>query len=296
MGSNPKILIVRFSSIGDIVLTTPVARCLKQQLGAEVHYLTKERFRPVLEANPYIDVLHTIKKSVAEAVPALKAARFDYLADLHGNLRTLQLKLALGIPGASFSKLNLEKWLLVRTKADYLPRLHIVDRYMAVVHKLGVRYDGQGLDYFLPKDTEMDVRTLFEKKGYAGYWDGRFAAFAIGAAHATKRLPAGQVAEVCRRLSWPVLLLGGPEDREAGEAVTRQAGPPYRQRLRRSEPQPVGLGGEPVGPGYQPRYGTDAHSGSVPEAHRISMGKYRARFRHDALLPRRHGPQYHPGT
>jgi ADP-heptose:LPS heptosyltransferase len=225
MGSNPKILIVRFSSIGDIVLTTPVARCLKQQLGAEVHYLTKERFRPVLEANPYIDVLHTIKKSVAEAVPALKAARFDYLADLHGNLRTLQLKLALGIPGASFSKLNLEKWLLVRTKADYLPRLHIVDRYMAVVHKLGVRYDGQGLDYFLPKDTEMDVRTLFEKKGYAGYWDGRFAAFAIGAAHATKRLPAGQVAEVCRRLSWPVLLLGGPEDREAGEAVTRQAGP-----------------------------------------------------------------------
>jgi ADP-heptose:LPS heptosyltransferase len=225
MGSIPKILVVRFSSIGDIVLTTPVVRCLKQQLGAEVHYLTKERFRPVLEANPHIDVLHTIKKNVAEALPALKALRFDYMADLHSNLRTLQLKLALGIPGAGFSKLNLEKWLLVRTKADYLPRLHIVDRYMAAVHKLGVRYDGQGLDYFLPQDSELDVRSLFEKKGYPGPWDGRFAAFAIGAAHATKRLPAGQIAEVCRRLSWPVLLLGGPEDREAGEEVARQAGP-----------------------------------------------------------------------
>ncbi|MFZ2897445.1 MAG: glycosyltransferase family 9 protein [Saprospiraceae bacterium] len=225
MGSNPKILIVRFSSIGDIVLTTPVVRCLKEQLGAEVHYLTKERFRPVLEANPHIDVLHTIKKSVAEAVPALKALRFDYLADLHGNLRTLQLKLALGIPGAGFSKLNLEKWLLVRTKADYLPRLHIVDRYMAAAHELGVRYDGQGLDYFLPPGADVDVRALFEKKGYTGPWDGRFAAFAIGAAHATKRLPAGQIAEVCRRLTGPVLLLGGPEDREAGEEVARQAGP-----------------------------------------------------------------------
>lgn len=225
MGSTPKILVVRLSSIGDIVLTTPVARGLKLQLGAEVHYLTRERFRPVLEANPYIDVLHTIKSSVAEAVPALKVARFDYLADLHRNLRTLQLKLALGVPGASFSKLNLEKWLLVRTKADYLPRLHIVDRYMATVHKLGVRYDGQGLDYFLPPDAGVDVRALFEKKGYSGPWDGRFAAFAIGAAHATKRLPAGQIAEVCRRLPWPVLLLGGPEDQATGEEVARQAGP-----------------------------------------------------------------------
>lgn len=224
MGSIPKILVVRFSSIGDIVLTTPVVRGLKQQLGAEVHFLTKERFRPVLEANPYIDVLHTIKKNVAEAAPALKAAGFGYMVDLHSNLRTLQLKLALGIPGASFSKLNLEKWLLVRAKADYLPRLHIVDRYMAAVHKLGVRYDGQGLDYFLPTGAEVDVRSLFEKKGYAGPWEGRFVAFAIGAAHATKRLPAGQIAEVCKKLPWPVLLLGGPEDSAVGEEITRLAG------------------------------------------------------------------------
>ncbi|MEO1624563.1 MAG: glycosyl transferase, partial [Bacteroidota bacterium] len=45
-----KILIVRFSSIGDIVLTTPVARCLKTQLGAEVHFLTKEGYADLLVA------------------------------------------------------------------------------------------------------------------------------------------------------------------------------------------------------------------------------------------------------
>jgi len=39
-----KILVIRFSSIGDIVLTTPVIRCLKKQLNVEVHYLTKTSF------------------------------------------------------------------------------------------------------------------------------------------------------------------------------------------------------------------------------------------------------------
>jgi ADP-heptose:LPS heptosyltransferase len=51
-----KFLIIRFSSIGDIVLTTPVVRCLKQQVpGAEVHYLTKENYRGLVSNNPYVD-------------------------------------------------------------------------------------------------------------------------------------------------------------------------------------------------------------------------------------------------
>jgi len=57
-----KVLIIRFSSIGDIVLTSPVIRCLKQQSEGEIeiHYLVKEVFSPVLAANPYISKIHTI--------------------------------------------------------------------------------------------------------------------------------------------------------------------------------------------------------------------------------------------
>ena len=62
-----KILIVRFSSIGDIVLTTPVIRCVKQQVpNAEVHFMSKKAFESILKENPYIDKLHLIKNKVNE--------------------------------------------------------------------------------------------------------------------------------------------------------------------------------------------------------------------------------------
>src|ERR1700754_3893748 len=108
-----KFLIIRFSSIGDIVLTTPVVRCLKKQVAtAEVHYLTKSSFRPILEANPYIDKIHYLKDDLEEVIRELQKEDFDYVIDLHHNLRTLKVKRALGKQSFSFSKLNIEKWWL----------------------------------------------------------------------------------------------------------------------------------------------------------------------------------------
>ncbi|MBK8490751.1 MAG: glycosyltransferase family 9 protein [Saprospirales bacterium] len=211
-----KVLVIRFSSIGDIVLTTPVLRGLKQQLGAEVHFLTKKAYGPILKANPYVDALHTITSDIGEVLPELKAIRFDFVVDLHHNLRSWRVKRALGVPGASFPKLNWEKWLLVRFKIRQLPEIHIVDRYLYAARALGVVNDGEGLDYFIPPDEEVDARSYVR--------DGRFAVLVIGAAHATKRLPDEQLAAVCRALSLPVLLLGGPADRETGRLVEERAG------------------------------------------------------------------------
>ena len=88
-----KILIVRFSSIGDIVLTTPIIRCLKTQLvNTEIHYITKKSFATVVENNPYIDKLVTINSSLSEVIDSLKKENYDYIVDLHHNLRTLKLK------------------------------------------------------------------------------------------------------------------------------------------------------------------------------------------------------------
>jgi len=88
-----KILIIRFSSIGDIVLTTPVVRCLKKQLkGCEVHYLTRQAFQPVLKNNPYIDKIITMKKSVTEVIPALRNEGYDHIVDLHKNFRSYAVR------------------------------------------------------------------------------------------------------------------------------------------------------------------------------------------------------------
>lgn len=214
-----KILVLRFSSIGDIVLTTPVLRCLKKQLGAELHFLTKNAYTGILSSNPNVDRVWGFDKNPGDLFPALKAERFDWVIDLHHNLRSLRVKLALGRPARSFDKLNLEKWLLVNLHVDRLPRVHIVHRYMDTVRLLGVEYDGQGLDFFIPADQEVDVSALVP-----GVLPGQYVAFVLGATHATKRLPLEKTIEICRLIRQPVLLLGGKMEAETGDLVAEKAG------------------------------------------------------------------------
>ncbi|WP_210463709.1 glycosyltransferase family 9 protein [Rufibacter roseolus] len=202
-----KILIIRFSSIGDIVLTTPVIRCVKEQvLGAEVHFCTKAAFRNIIASNPYVDKVFCLENSLKDLLLQLKAERYDLILDLHNNLRTRVLKSRLGRPARSFDKLNYQKWLLVKFKINRMPDVHIVDRYLATAAPLGVQNDGEGLDYFIPEKDEIDLSTLpaSHQKGYY--------AIAIGAQHYTKRLPVDRLIELCEKINGPIVLLGGKED------------------------------------------------------------------------------------
>jgi heptosyltransferase-2 len=210
-----KFLIIRFSSIGDIVLTTPVVRCLKKQLpDAEVHYLTKYGFREIMESNPYVDKLHLLKDDLNGVIENLQKEKFDYIIDLHNNLRTLKVKQALQVvPSISFNKLNVQKWLLTALKINVLPRVHIVDRYLETVKKFGVKNDGKGLDYFIPgKDIvpDNDIPAA-QSLGYV--------AVVIGAAHNTKKLPVHKLQELCAKIDHPIILLGGAEDRAVGDEI-----------------------------------------------------------------------------
>ncbi|MBY0434867.1 MAG: glycosyltransferase family 9 protein [Cyclobacteriaceae bacterium] len=211
-----KILVLRFSSIGDIVLTTPVVRTLKTQLeNAEVHYATKEEYSLLVNQNPYIDKVHVLKSSLRELINELKQQQFDYVIDLHHNLRTFQIKQSLGVKSLSFNKLNVEKWLKVNLKIDRLPNVHIVDRYMDTVKSLGVKMDALGLDYFIPESDEVPLDWLPEEfqKGYVAY--------AIGAQHETKKLPLNRMIELCDKINKPIVLLGGKEDAAKAKEIER---------------------------------------------------------------------------
>jgi ADP-heptose:LPS heptosyltransferase len=202
-----KILLLRFSSIGDIVLTTPVIRCLKQQLpNTEIHFLTKESFKSILEFNPYLDKLITFSKSTDEVISGLKNEKYDLVIDLHKNIRSAKLKASLFRKNISFNKINLEKWLTVNTKKkSFLPNVHIVDRYMEAIKKLGIKNDEKGLDFFISKEDEFNFPNELQKD---------FVAFAIGAQFATKRLPIEKMISLLSNINHPVVLLGGKEDKE----------------------------------------------------------------------------------
>ncbi|MEE4197703.1 MAG: glycosyltransferase family 9 protein [Bacteroidales bacterium] len=214
-----RFLIIRFSSIGDIVLTTPVVRCLKNQLdGAEIHYLTKPQFREIVEGNPWVDKVHVLQKPFAKTIRELKYLHFDYVIDLHKNLRSFRVKNQLKIISFSFDKLNKEKWLMVNFKKNRLPALHIVDRYLKTLSVFDVQNDGKGLDYHIPEKDRVDVRSLSEE-----LVDG-FVGVVVGAYHNTKKLTPEKIISICQKIDRPVVLLGGPADRDDAEKIKKAVG------------------------------------------------------------------------
>lgn len=218
-GPAMKVLLIRFSSIGDIILTSPVARCLKEQRpGTEVHFLTKRVFAPLVEHSPFVDRVHLLEESLGDVTRALRKEHFDLVVDLHHNLRTQRVKLALGRPSKSFPKLNFEKWVMVNFKKDILPRVHIVDRYLGTVAHLGVTNDGKGLDLFIPPGMEVapDRLPASHRNGYT--------ALCVGAGHFTKRLPPRRLIELAGKLQGPLAIIGGPDDRATGRAIADAVG------------------------------------------------------------------------
>ncbi len=210
-----RFLVIRFSSIGDIVLTTPVVRCLKQQVeNAEVHFLTKPANVGIVEPNPYVDEVHTLKETYAETIDELREIPFDYVIDLQKNMRSKRIINKLKILDFSFPKLNLQKWLMTSfLKINKLPDIHIVDRYLTATRLFDVHNDGKGLDYFILPTDEVNTKEAF------GLEAGTYVAYAIGGQHATKRMPKELISQICSKLDSFVVLLGGNSDLETAEYI-----------------------------------------------------------------------------
>ena len=210
-----KILIIRFSSIGDIVLASPVFRCVKKQLAdTEVHFLTKLSYKIVTATNPYIDKFFYYDDNLEELIVKLKAENYDHVIDLHNNIRSNKIKRVLGRETHTIEKLTLNKFLLTQLNIDVMPDRHITQRSLDTVLPLGVKDDGGGLDYFIAPQYELkpdDIPT--------GHLAG-YIVIVIGATYFTKRFPVPKIIELCSKINHPVILLGGKEDVLIGQIIT----------------------------------------------------------------------------
>lgn len=207
-----KILVIRFSSIGDIVLTSPILRCIKSQLdNVELHVLTKKQYSHLYEPNPNVDKVHAWGEDDKKVLSILKKESFDYVVDLHKNIRTARVKSYLSKKSYSFPKLNVQKWLIVNFKWNLLPNIHIVDRYFKAVEPLGVKNDQKGLDFYI-QNVKKTLKTRFDV-------DKEYIVVAIGGKFATKKMPAEKLSEVLSKMALPIVLIGGQEDREEGQKI-----------------------------------------------------------------------------
>jgi ADP-heptose:LPS heptosyltransferase len=207
-----KLLVVRFSSIGDIVLTTPVIRCIRQQTNATIHFVTKKNFAPILDVNPNLDKLFLIEKQIDEVIGDLKKEKYDYVIDLHNNVRTASLKRKLGVKSFSFPKENIKKLLLTVFKIDRMPKLHLVDRYFETVKSINVYNDHKPCDFFIGDENSVNLNEF-------SLVPHNFLTVAVGAQFATKQIPIKLLRSILEEIAVPIVLLGGQMDIERSKEL-----------------------------------------------------------------------------
>jgi ADP-heptose:LPS heptosyltransferase len=217
-----KFLLIRFSSMGDIVLCSPVIRSLKKKYPeAEIHFLTKKTHFSLLAHNPYLSRVHLLEEKNTSLLSQLKAEKFSYIFDLHNNLRSLRFRLALRRPSRTFNKQNINKWLMTQPWLRPLAGsiAHVVERYAETLLPVGAPLDEQGLDFFLPEELEAWAQQLLQ-----GHWGERQQVLAVvlGATYPTKRWLPEHFVSTLNQLRRPVLLLGGPDTRPEADQLIRQ--------------------------------------------------------------------------
>lgn len=207
-----KILVIRFSSMGDIVLTTPVMRWIKKQWNAEVHFLTNDNFTGLLQDNPYIDKIIGCGASTIDCAHKLRLENYDLIIDLHKSLKSRVIKLLLFKKSITFDKLNILKWIFVNFKKDLLPATHLVDRYAQSLSQVGIKNDGLGLDFFYPaQQLPIELPNQYE-------------VLVLGAAHGTKRIPTTLAEKIIKKAIVPIVLIGGKDVITEGKQLESSCG------------------------------------------------------------------------
>lgn len=226
----PDVLAVRFSAIGDILLTTPLLRALRAaHPGARITVLTKDRFAPLLSHNPHVSEVIGIEpgEGIRAVARRISGIRYTHMLDLHGSLRSRMLRRLVPGPWTTYRKRRVARTALILAKRDlYGDAPPVPERYFEAAEPLGLGPDGGPPDFFLSETADARARARLAGLGIAQ--DGRpLVAMGPGAAHPTKRWPDEAWTALARRVAATgadVALLGGPADVETAQEIAERAG------------------------------------------------------------------------
>jgi heptosyltransferase-2 len=249
-----KILIIRLSSMGDIVLATAFVRQLRARFpAAEIHFLVGKRFKEIVEFNPHISRIieydHSLKRSEIHVfknnfLKTLSFKKYDIVIDLQRNLRSWEFRRGIAKKVLKIHKARFEKIMLVRFKKNLFKNIPIAERYRQTAAELGVEDDNRGLELWLPSErkkekvkskneflTESSLEVLKENYPPEQLTTQNSklitrVAIAPGAHHFTKRWPWEKFAAVAeilfKKYNCEIVLLGGATDREICQKISEK--------------------------------------------------------------------------
>lgn len=227
MDSKYKFLIIRFSSIGDIILTTPLIRCLhKEYPGCSIDFLVKKEFSVVLSQNPNLNEIITFDKhtkgELGRVRKLVKQKGYSHIFDIQRNIRSIFISTGSGATVTGFSKKLVARDLLIRFGINIYKEIKPVFlRYFEAAASLGVEYDGKGTEVF-PAVTELDyVEEILKQNNIAT--GTNLLVVAPGAQWENKRWLAEGFATAadtfCKQTGAQTILIGGPGDIETCNSV-----------------------------------------------------------------------------
>lgn len=222
-----KILIIRLSSIGDIILTTPLVRAVRDKYpNAQIDFLVKHQFKSLMEHNPHLSNLITFDKSkddIKLLKKSVKQSSYDWIIDIHKNFRSHFLTRNVGAGLVTrYNKQIFKRQLLVWFGINRFGKAKpVIERYFEALTSKDIIYDGKGTEVFVSKRDSEEIEVLL--KSIDDKNNGGMIAVCPGASFSNKRWLPAEFAKVADQLSRnqqaTIVLLGGPEDVELCDQI-----------------------------------------------------------------------------
>ncbi len=222
-GSLHKTLIIRFSSVGDIVLSSLLVRVLRKGFPhAQIDYLVRSRYAELLRNNPFLSTIIEFPEGgtfhdLRRLRRRIRSEGYDLIVDIHDSLRSRYLCFGLR-PVVRINKRKIARFALIKFKCDLYARFGgapgIAQRYLETVEHFGVADDGGGTELHLPPGASDRAAAVIREAGVSG--TGCIVGIAPSARHNTKMWPRERYAEMALALIEThmarILLFGSPED------------------------------------------------------------------------------------
>lgn len=229
-----KILVFRLSSIGDIVLTTALLRCLRNTFpDAQIDFVVKKQFADILRCVPFVSNVIELdsKKGFSELLAIrnhLKNEQYDVALDIHKNWRSLFVCNTIGAKQVFwFNKHVFRRWVLTTFHKDIYKEVRPVYlRFIDAAKQIGVAPDGKYTELFVPEQLGKSMKDIFAQANIS--FEKRIIALCPGASFSNKQWQVEKFQQLAKRVvldfDAQVILLGGKKESEMCETIANESG------------------------------------------------------------------------